>query len=75
MTGNFTDGYEDGTMTIAWRQDGMDFTATYTATMGTYTEIEKDESGASIYAIAYDAEGSSYWWSTTQLEGNGCFMN
>lgn len=75
VTGNFTDGYEDGTMTIAWRQDGMDFTATYTATMGTYTEIEKDESGASIYAIAYDAEGSSYWWSTTQLEGNGCFMN
>ncbi len=75
VTGNFTDGYEDGTMTIAWRQEGQDFVATYTASMGTYTAIEQDESGAYIYAIAYDSNGSSYWWSTTQLEGNGCFVN
>ncbi len=75
VTGNFTDGYEDGTMTITWHQDGRDWTATYPANRGTYTEIKKDESGASVYVIAFDDDGSSAWWSTTQLDGNGCFIN
>ncbi len=75
VTGNFTDGYEDGTMSITWDQDGQTWTATYTSDMGTYTEIQKDESGASIYAIAYDSAGNSSWWSTTELSGNGCFIN
>lgn len=75
VTGNFTDGYEDGTMTITWHQDGRDWTAQYPANKGTYTEIKKDESGASVYVIAYDDDGSSAWWSTTQLTGNGCFIN
>ena len=75
VTGNFTDGYEDGTMTISWYQDGRDWTATYPADMGTYTEIRKEESGASIYAIAVASDESSAWWSTTWLQGNGCFIN
>lgn len=75
VTGNFTDGYEDGTMTISWTQDGIDWTGTYTADMGTYTELDQDESGASIYVIAYDEDGYSAWWTTSQLTGNGCFIN
>ena len=75
VTGNFTDGYEDGTMTITWDRDGETWTATYPSDMGTYTQIQKDENGASIYAIAYDSAGNSSWWSTTKLSGNGCFIN
>ena len=75
VTGNFTDGYEDGTMNISWRQDGRNWSANYPADHGTYTEIRKDETGASIYVIAFDDDGSSAWWTTTQLSGNGCFIN
>lgn len=74
VTGNFTDGYEDGTMNIRWHQDGRDWSAAYSADMGTYKEIKKDTDGSSIYVIAYDDEGNSAWWSTNSLEGNGCFI-
>lgn len=72
VSGNFTDGYENGAMTISWSSEGYNWTAQYTAVDGTIqTDGTKSEEGKYIYAVAYASDGSSAWWEADDLEGYG----
>lgn len=62
-TGNFTDGYLNGTMTLSWSSNGYNWSAQYTAENGKIvSEVPQDEEGHYIYARAYAADGASSWY-------------
>lgn len=72
VSGNFTDGYENGTMTISWSSGGYNWTSQYTAVNGALqTDGSKSSEGKYIFATAYAADGASAWWETDDLEGKG----
>ena len=62
-TGNYTDGYENGTMTMSWSRNGYNWSAQYTAENGKIvSEVTQDSEGHYIYARAYAADGASAWY-------------
>ena len=71
-SGNFTDGYENGTMTVKWH-DNYDWSATYKAEMGDYVDAKKNSDG---YRYAY-ASNSEYqaWLYTQERDGHGFWVN
>lgn len=71
-SGNFTDGYENGTMTVKWH-DHYDWSATYKAEMGDYVDAKKKSDG---YRYAY-ASNSEYqaWIYTQERDGHGFWVN
>ncbi len=76
VSGNFTDGYEDGTMTIEWSAGDTKLSASYTAQMGTYTSIiEEAKDGSYIYVFVTTSNGGVYYWATNNLNNNGFFLD
>ncbi len=76
VSGNFTDGYENGTMTITWSSSGYNWSSQYTAVNGTIqTDGEQNSEGKYIYARAYASDGASAWWEVESLENFGFRLN
>ena len=71
-TGNFTDGYENGTMTVKWH-DSYDWSATYKAEMGDYVDAKEDSDGYH-YAYASNNEMQA-WLYAFKRDGHGFWVN
>lgn len=71
-SGNFTDGYENGTMTVTWH-DMYDWSATYKAEMGNYVDAKKNSDG---YRYAYDSNNERQAWIySNRKEDHGFWIN
>ena len=63
VVGNYTDGYENGVMTMSWSSGGRNWSAQYTAENGKIvSEVTQDEQGNYIYVRAYADDGASSWY-------------
>ena len=71
-SGNFTDGYENGTMTVKWHAT-YDWSATYKAEMGDYVDATEESDGYH-YAYASNNEMEA-WLYVTARDGHGFWVN
>ena len=71
-SGNFTDGYENGTMTVKWHST-YDWSATYKAEMGDYVDATEESDGYH-YAYASNNEMEA-WLYVTARDGHGFWVH
>lgn len=66
VSGNYTNGYEDGTMTLTDYIYGYRSSGRYTATNGEYQSLDITEDGQYIYVYM----DNGCWWCTSSLSGH-----